>query len=48
VGGYDPSLAPEAYADGGADFIVRGEGEATFDELLEAVEAGGDTSTFGG
>jgi anaerobic magnesium-protoporphyrin IX monomethyl ester cyclase len=40
VGGYDPSLAPEAYADGGADFIVRGEGEATFDELLEAVEAG--------
>ena len=41
VGGYDPSLAPEAYADGGADFIVRGEGEATFDELLEAVEAGG-------
>ena len=44
VGGYDPSLAPEAYADGASgspDFIVRGEGEATLDELLEAVDAGG-------
>jgi hypothetical protein len=32
VGGYDPSLAPEAYTedpDGGVDFIVRGEGEIT-------------------
>src|SRR5262249_28126054 len=36
VGGYDPSLAPEAYTedpDRGADFIVRGEGEITFREL---------------
>src|SRR6516225_6546153 len=42
VGGYDPSLAPEAYTedpDGGADFIVRGEGEITFRELLRALEA---------
>jgi anaerobic magnesium-protoporphyrin IX monomethyl ester cyclase len=38
VGGYDPSLAPEAYAD--ADSIVRGEGEITFRELLRALEAG--------
>jgi anaerobic magnesium-protoporphyrin IX monomethyl ester cyclase len=40
VGGYDPSLAPEAYTEGTAgapDFIVRGEGEVTFRELLEAV-----------
>jgi anaerobic magnesium-protoporphyrin IX monomethyl ester cyclase len=42
VGGYDPSLAPEAYSDGpaAADFIVRGEGEITFRELLRAVESG--------
>ncbi len=41
VGGYDPSLAPEAYTDdrdGGVDFIVRGEGEITFRELLRALE----------
>ena len=43
VGGYDPSLAPSAYMDAGqgADFIVRGEGEITFRELLRALEAGG-------
>ena len=42
VGGYDPSLAPEAYkADGdGVDYIVRSEGEITFRELLRAIERG--------
>lgn len=42
VGGYDPSLAPEAYSDpgSGVDFIVRGEGELTFRELLRAIERG--------
>src|SRR5215208_742531 len=42
VGGYDPSLAPDEYMDPahGADFIVRGEGEVTFRELLRAIEAG--------
>jgi radical SAM superfamily enzyme YgiQ (UPF0313 family) len=42
VGGYDPSLAPEAYmADGnGIDYIVRGEGELTLRELLRAMESG--------
>lgn len=39
VGGYDPSLAPDAYTDT-ADFIVRGEGEVTFRELLRALEGG--------
>jgi len=41
VGGYDPSLAPEAYTDnssGVVDFIIRGEGEITFRELLRAIE----------
>jgi radical SAM superfamily enzyme YgiQ (UPF0313 family) len=44
VGGYDPSLAPEAYTGSstcGADFIIRGEGEVTFRELARALEAGG-------
>lgn len=40
AGGYDPSLAPEAYTDV-ADFIVRGEGEITFRELLRAFEGDG-------
>ena len=51
VGGYDPSLAPEAYTDrsrGGADFIVRGEGEVTFRDLLRAIEAGGGYETIAG
>ena len=40
VGGYDPSLAPEAWTDPalGVDFIVRGEGDLTFRELLRAIE----------
>src|SRR2546428_325633 len=44
VGGYDPSLAPEAYeapSPGRADFIVRGEGEMTFRDLVRAMETGG-------
>jgi anaerobic magnesium-protoporphyrin IX monomethyl ester cyclase len=41
AGGYDPSLAPEAYETMGLNFIVRGEGELTFRELLRALEEGG-------
>ncbi len=42
VGGYDPSLAPAAYMENGngVDYIVRGEGEITFRELLRAIERG--------
>jgi radical SAM superfamily enzyme YgiQ (UPF0313 family) len=36
VGGYDASLAPQAYTD--VDFVVRGEGEITFREILRAIE----------
>jgi anaerobic magnesium-protoporphyrin IX monomethyl ester cyclase len=39
VGGYDPSLASEAYESSAAvDFIVRGEGEETLRELLRVLE----------
>src|SRR5438477_5645053 len=39
VGGYDASLAPEAYeSTPEIDYIVRGEGEHTFNELLRAIE----------
>src|SRR5262252_5505449 len=43
VGGYDPSLAPEAYMDnhaGVVNFIVRGEGDITLRELGRALEQG--------
>lgn len=40
VGGYDPSLAPEAYEPSpDVDFIVRGEGEHTFSTLLRGLES---------
>ena len=38
VGGYDPSLAREVYDDSQTDFLVAGEGEITFRELLHAIE----------
>ncbi len=43
VGGYDPSLATEAWTGerSGVDFLVRGEGEETFSDLLRALETRG-------
>jgi radical SAM superfamily enzyme YgiQ (UPF0313 family) len=40
LGGYDPSLACEAYEDPahGVDYIVRGEGDLTVRDLLRALE----------
>src|SRR5687768_188944 len=42
VGGYDPSLAPEAWTQPelGVDIIVRGEGDVTFRETIRAIETG--------
>ena len=48
VGGYDPSLAPEAYEDIGVDYLVRSEGEVTFRELLRALEQGCGFERIGG
>jgi radical SAM superfamily enzyme YgiQ (UPF0313 family) len=49
AGGYDPSLAPDAYGPSSdIDIIVRGEGERTFSELLRVVEARGDVSSIAG
>ena len=50
VGGYDPSLAPEQYKqpDSGIDFIIRGEGEITFRELVDAVEDDRSLDGIGG
>jgi radical SAM superfamily enzyme YgiQ (UPF0313 family) len=50
IGGYDPSLAPEAWTDAalGVDFIVRGEGDLTFRELLRALEGHGSLSNIPG
>ncbi|HEX2443757.1 MAG TPA: radical SAM protein [Vicinamibacterales bacterium] len=40
LGGYDPSLASDAYEDPslGVDFIVRGEGDLTFRDLIRSLE----------
>ncbi len=48
VGGYDPSLAPEAYENMGVDYLVRSEGEVTFRELLRALEQGVGLESIGG
>ena len=48
VGGYDPSLAPEAYENMGVDYLVRSEGEVTFRELLRALEQGSGFEAIGG
>jgi len=48
VGGYDPSLAPQAYESSAAvDFVVRGEGEHTLRELLRALEGRPSDATRG-
>jgi radical SAM superfamily enzyme YgiQ (UPF0313 family) len=50
VGGYDPSLAPHVYEDegNGIDFVVNGEGDITFRDLLRALEHSGEVAAIPG
>jgi radical SAM superfamily enzyme YgiQ (UPF0313 family) len=49
VGGYDPSLAPQAYqSSDDVQFIVRGEGEETLRQLLRALESKSGFETIAG
>jgi anaerobic magnesium-protoporphyrin IX monomethyl ester cyclase len=48
IGGYDPSLAPEAWTGEDVDLLVRGEGEWTFRELLRALEDDGELEGVAG
>jgi radical SAM superfamily enzyme YgiQ (UPF0313 family) len=48
VGGYDPSLAETAFQEMGVDFVVRGEGEITFRDLLRALEKNGSLDEISG
>jgi radical SAM superfamily enzyme YgiQ (UPF0313 family) len=49
AGGYDPSLAPSAYEScDDIEFLVRGEGEQTFSDLIRALETGGSTDSIPG
>ena len=50
AGGYDPSLAPAVYEppETAIDFIIRGEGDLTFRELLRALERHDDLTPIEG
>jgi len=48
AGGYDPSLAAEAYEGMDVDYLIRGEGEIPFRELLRAIERGNGVEQIGG
>jgi radical SAM superfamily enzyme YgiQ (UPF0313 family) len=49
AGGYDPSLAPDAYdACEDVEFLIRGEGEHTLRALLREVERDGKPQTIAG
>jgi len=48
AGGYDPSLAADAYQGMALDFIVRGEGDLTFRELVRALESRSDLDSICG
>jgi radical SAM superfamily enzyme YgiQ (UPF0313 family) len=50
AGGYDPSLAPDAYEDPdtGVDYLVRGEGELTLRALVAALSRGEPVENIAG
>ncbi|MDZ4179702.1 MAG: radical SAM protein [Coriobacteriia bacterium] len=48
LGGYHPTFAPEIAAEPGVDYVIVGEGENAFGELLEQLRAGNDPSGIPG
>jgi len=49
LGGVHPSILPaQSQEESGADYIIVGEGEATFDELLGAIKRGQNGSSIAG
>ena len=47
-GGEHPSLSPETTFTSHVDFVVKGEGEITFNELLESIDTGNSPDTVKG
>ncbi len=48
VGGAQPSMQPEAFLTGGADYVVLGEGEESLWALVQALDGRGDVADIDG
>lgn len=46
AGGHGPTYDPEAYLQNGATWVVRGEGENTFKELVQAIDTKNDVKSI--
>lgn len=48
VGGHHPTVKPQDFSGTFTDYIIIGEGETTFRELVDTLETGGDTAEIKG
>jgi radical SAM superfamily enzyme YgiQ (UPF0313 family) len=48
VGGHHPTVMPQDFVGGSTDYIVLGEGEKTFRDLVDTVDSNGDTAKVKG